>query len=125
MTVGTGICKYCGQVNTFEYEDDLILTAEESNEEASKVCKCKRATIEREKEYDIKTAKENIDYLFESDFKEATEVLKHIAEAVRLGAIKQTTVKLSDETKCKIKLKDSRTIVTERTDTANTQLETF
>lgn len=125
MTVGTGICKYCGQVNTFEYEDDLILTAEESNEEASKVCKCEKATELRERAYDIKTAQENIDYLFKSDFEEATNVLKHIAEAVRLGAIKQTTVKLSDETKCKIKLRGTRTIITERTDTANTQLESF
>lgn len=64
MKIETGECIYCGQVNSFEVEDNICLSKEERDRKATEVCDCDDAKNAHAQEQVLTTTQKNITALF-------------------------------------------------------------
>ncbi len=60
MQTLTGCCKYCGQVNTFQWADGKYITDFEIEREATLACNCEEAVYFKERDYKITAAIERL-----------------------------------------------------------------
>ena len=106
-----GTCKYCGQISVVK--SDKVMTKEELNNDATWYCTCEEAVAAREKELNLRTAKDAVDYLFKDMEKEAG-FLKMACELLADGTLKSInmdtggTVKATLRVTAKGKIKVTR-----------------
>ena len=84
-----GTCKYCGQISVVK--SDKVLTEVELNNEATWNCNCPEAVAVRERELNLRTAKNAVEALFKDMEKEA-DFLKMACELLADGTLKSVNI---------------------------------
>lgn len=117
-----GACKFCGQTTLLP--DPKEWEWESAEEEATMKCTCLEGQHYRSRQFDLKTAEENIELLFTKFPDETRKFIKKAAIAVEDGQIEKAVFKLSDEVTATVKLKNSHLAI-ERKKLEVTELETM
>lgn len=108
----TGVCEYCGQVQTVNVIGD---TPEILNRAATEMCTCEGAQKEKRKKRRDKVITEFLDNNF--DYEEDMQFIREAIDSVELwdGGIKAVTVEMDDGWKHQIKLNsDLELIITSK-----------
>lgn len=93
MQTLTGVCKYCGQTKVINVPDELDMSIDDIDQQATKECNCPEATHERRKKETYDRAEAVIDSMFPSDDSmNIRYLLKKSAEMIVDGTIAGTKI---------------------------------
>lgn len=122
MRIETGECIYCGQIQQFEIEDGIHLSAEERNRKATELCDCPEARgVQDSVEVKTKT-QENIRKLFHDDQPEMEKLLADNIEYIQDGVFTEVVAK-TVSVKGRISITSKGKIKVEREQKKKTTLE--
>lgn len=126
-----GCCNYCGSTAILNYPEEA--TQEVKDKMATETCECSKSSIVREKEEEIRRAKERIMQLFgdesrEMDFEpipdqEIHNLMDNIVELVSNNLIRGVTITINSTTKAKISISSKGKINIERAQAIRYKLE--
>lgn len=121
MKTFTGECKFCKQINAFEWTGDSIPTKEQLAEEGTRACSCEAAECYRDREYKINAAIECLDRILPNADEESAKVLlQNATPYIARGAFSQISINIGNGTTVKMKLAND-SIKVNRTDTSSRQ----
>lgn len=117
MEVKTGECRFCKQINSFQWAGNRIPTDEDLAEEGTRACTCEAAREYRDREYKINAAAECLDRILPNKEEEPANVLlKNSLPYIADGRIFQISINIGNGTKVKMQ-KSADAIKINRTDT--------
>ena len=117
--IHTAECRFCGQVVQME---DVDLTEEQAQEEATMRCKCIDAIRYRKEKNRRKKALENVKTLFGSEREAVLNLLNNAVESIGDDEMERITVNLYGGVKCTISQNSKGEINVERTVTKKQKL---
>lgn len=121
MQTKTGECKFCKQINAFEWVGDTIPTAEELIEEGTRACNCEAAREYRDREYKINAAAECLDRILPGTEEEPAKIMmKNAIPYIANGSFSQISINVGNGTKVKMQMA-GEAIKVNRTDTSSRQ----
>ena len=122
MKIETGECIYCGQVNSFEVEDNISLSKGERDRKATEVCDCDDAKNAHAQEQVLTTTQKNITALFHEDRPEMEKLLLDATDYIYNGTLDKITL-TSGTTKGQVSINSKGSIKVERERKTKTALE--
>lgn len=89
----TGECKFCHQINTFQWSKGMALTDDKTIEEATLACNCESANWYKDRNFKVTAAKERISDMFgDEDGHYAGKVFENYVTDIYDGNIYQISV---------------------------------
>lgn len=123
MKTMTGECRFCKQINAFEWAGDKIPSEEDLKEEGTRACTCEAAREWRDREYKIAAAEECLDRILPNPEEQtAKDIMKKAVQHISNGGIYSININIGNGTKVKMQ-QAGDAIKVNRTDT-NTRQET-